>query len=1080
MSYSARGMTRVHARYAFFRLRHRHLALSPPVGHHDFCSKLCRLNVNSTVTHALPGWSPGSTADPFSIFLAKEQGKPDHWHLFRAYRQCEDDVMATDEKCWSCGSRSSEAANYCSQCGTRLDRRSASGDALEARSTCERRQLTVMFCDLVESTRLSLELDPEDFTIAVSAYRDVCVRVVRNWKGYVSRYVGDGVLIYFGFPQAAEDDAVRAAAAAWELVRAIAELKLPESATRNGPLPRLRARISLHTGLAVVGDVVGFDSAERHDVLGAAPNIAARLQTLARPGEVVISETTAALLPPTIRLRPIEITTHRPELATVNAFAITEVPQDIIRCRPISLSTFVGRNALREKVASYLGESEKEVAALLLIGEAGVGKSRLVQEVTKHSVSKSIKWIELNCSAYGQMSPLYPFRGWLDEIDTHGNGPASSPEKLDAGNPRARLTSPFERRRRIFGKLQTTIFAHAPRVGLVFEDVHWADSTTLEFVAQLLSAAVPGRFVLLMTSRLPLNNQLSILRRLRVETLDRLLPGHAAQLARELSATRPLNAFELAEIVEHSDGVPLYIEEFVRAITENAAGTQDAGPDHIPITLRDSLMGILDNLGTGRTVALCASVFGRRFDYVHLKELLELDDDKLAPAVGALTKAQIFVQEGEIPNATLEFRHALLRDTAYHTLLKSDRERWHRRVARLAKAGTLPIAESMPELLATHHSLGGSYKEAIDYWLRAQNLAMLRSANVEALGHIRSGLEDCRKLSQEDPSAGARYELELLWKLTAPLIAVSGWSTPELEDVYARARELCRAVGSEDIAFELERGSFNLHLLRSELRTADAVAELLVATARGVGDLEKRDAYLLVALRLKALPAFYGARYTEARSLLHQVLSLYDTTKHARHAFQYGMEPAMLAHSYLAWMDGVDGEASTCRGRVAEALARARGVGHAFSICYALCFGASCAQLLGDIEQAATHAEEAFQVANQHNFEYWLAWARAIQGWVKGLEVPREGIAIIEQARVGYLATGSTLVSPYFEALACSICRSADFDEFGAREKNLRANATETGIWFWEAVLKAGSISGRSEHGNGVQKPHAKRATPGG
>ena len=361
----------------------------------------------------------------------------------------------------------------------------------------------------------------------------------------------------------------------------------------------------------------------------------------------------------------------------------------------------------------------------------------------------------------------------------------------------------------------------------------------------------------------------------------------------------------------------------------------------------------------------------------------------------------------------------------------------------------------MPELLATHHSLGGSYKSAIDYWLRAQSHAMQRSANVEALGHIRRGLEDCRNLSQEDPAEASRLELELLRKLAAPLIAVSGWSTPELEDIYARAIKLCGTVGSEDARFELDRGLYNLHLLRSELRTADAIADRLLATARAVQDRDRRETLLLVALRSKALPAFYASSYQDARSLLQQMLSVYDANKHAGHAFRYGTHPVMLALSYLAWMDAIEGETTLARERAVQAINGARGEGHVFSICYGLCFAASCAQLCGDPKQAAMYAEEAMDLGNQHNFQYWLAWAKAIQGWLKGLDSPQEGIALIEQARAGYLATGSSLVEPYFEALACNVARVARCGDWTIRETTLRARAQETGVWFWEGALKA-------------------------
>jgi class 3 adenylate cyclase/tetratricopeptide (TPR) repeat protein len=968
--------------------------------------------------------------------------------------------VAKSIRCLSCGVACSESAKFCSQCGARLQGQAATGgNAGEASSPRERRQLTVMFCDLVESTKLSLELDAEDFTNAVSAYRDACVRVVRYWKGYISRYVGDGVLIYFGYPRAAEDDALRGVAAAWELVHAIPELSLPSSvsAMRSGALPKLRARISLHTGLAVVGDVVGRDSIESDGALGAAPNIAARLQTLAQPGEVVISETTAALLPPTIRLKPLEVGRDRSDVGSVRAYTIAEMPQDFVQRRPVSVGSLIGRQAPLERVLLQLDESREDAAGVLLCGEPGVGKSRLVQEVIKHPDAASATWLQLACSAYGEMSPLHPFRDWLGEVDASGGARASPPHGAQRDKKDAEATalgesstSPYDRRTQIFQRLRAALFAYAPRVGLVIEDVHWADSTTLEFVGTILSAPAPGRLFVLMTSRQLPNDALMASGRLRVEKLDRLPPGDAASLARSLSATRPLTAFELAEIVDHADGVPLFIEEFVRALD-----SKHADPDHIPITLRDSLMGVLDNLGTGRTVALCASVFGRRFDYLHLKELLQFEDGELASAVEALTKAQILVQAGEIPNASLEFRHALLRDTAYHTLLKSERERWHRRVAALTTAGTLSIEESMPELLARHHSLGGSYKSAIDYWLRAQSQAMQRSANVEALAHIRSGLEDCRNLSKDEPGEGARLELELLRKLTAPLIAVSGWSTPELEEVYDRAMNLCRTTGSEDAEFDLERGLYNLHLLRSELRTADTIADRLLATARGAQNPNRREHLLLVALRSKALPAFYAASYQEARSHLDEMLSLYEPAKHAGHAFHYGTEPAMVAQSYLAWMDAIDGEAVLARERIAEALKRARAEGHVFSICYGLCFAASCAQLSGDADRAAEHAEEALRLGNQHNFQYWLAWAKAIQGWVKGLGAPRPGIALIEQARAGYLATGSSLVAPYFEALACDIARSGKLDDVAQRETSLRACGEETGVWFWQGALRA-------------------------
>ena len=895
-----------------------------------------------------------------------------------------------------------------------------------------------MFCDLVGSTRLSLEIDAEDFTEAVSGYRDACARVVRRWRGFISRYVGDGVLIYFGYPRAEDDDALRAVAAAWELSRTIAELQWPHGTGSSRRL-QLQSRIGLHTGLVVVGEVVGRDSHENDGALGAAPNIAARLQALCLPGEVVISETTAALLPATIKLRPVERKSERTDFGAVRAYCVTDVPRDPVALRPLSASGLVGREGTLERLRSELSAARSGPVALFVCGEAGIGKSRLAQELTASPGAAPLHWLRFACNPYEQMSPLHPFREWMHEPE-----PAPHSAQGKAGEAD---TTPYDRRCRIFNALQTALLAGAPRTGLLLEDLHWSDSMTEQFVAELLAAKPGALAALVMTSREPPREVLVSCGRLHVETLQRLTPGDAASLARRIATPRPLTAYELAEIVDHADGVPLFIEEFVRAIT-----AKDAGADGIPITLRDSLMSALDTLGTGRTVALCASVFGRKFEYRQLQVLLGLDDDTLAAALNALVRAHVLVQVGEMPSASFEFRHSLLRDIAYHTMLKSERARWHRRLAELAAAGTLTIEEALPELLATHHSLGGNWAGAIDFWLRARDRAMNRSAHVEALAHVRSGLEDCRHLAQDDPHGGARLELKLLRRLTAPLIAISGWSTPELETVYDRAMLLCSAIGSNDATFEVEFGLYNMHLLRSDLRTADAIADRLLRTARNEPAGARRDTLLLVALRSKALPGFYGGNYESASRYLREVLSLHDRVRDAGHAQRYGTDPVMLATSYLAWMNAAQGDAEAARAHTEAALEQARSERHMFSICYALCFAASAAQLCGDVERAAHYSAQALLMGNQHNFQYWISWAEAIEGWLVGLTSPRKGISLIDGACTRYLSTGSTLVVPYFEALACSTAVAAGTPDADARQARLEGHAQASGIQFWRAV----------------------------
>jgi hypothetical protein len=583
--------------------------------------------------------------------------------------------------------------------------------------------------------------------------------------------------------------------------------------------------------------------------------------------------------------------------------------------------------------------------------------------------------------------------------------------------------SPFQRRRKTFERLKAKVLSHGPKIGVLLDDIHWADPTTLEFLGELTSTATSSQLLLLMTSRDPPPRALAEMSAPRVEKLDRLLPGEAAELANATAGARVLTSFELAEIVDRADGNPLYIEEFARAVLDHGGAIVKPGEERIPSTLRDSLMGRLDGLGVGRKVALHASVLGRQFAFRHVLELCDVSEHELVVSLQALVNANILLQAGTIPNATFEFRHALLRDVAYQTLLKSDRERLHGRVAQLAVAGALGDIDSMPERLAIHYSLSGNFRESITHWLKAGRDAVKRSANAEALDHLRKGLEDCRRFKESNSEDAAHAELELLSTLPAPLIAVSGWSSPELKQVYDDAAKLSDTIGSEEATFHLERGRFNLHLLRSELGTADVIADKLIRTARRTSDTETQQARLVEALRTKGLVEFYRGSYATAHGLLSEMMAAYDPARHASHAYQHGAEPAAVALSYLGWLDCLDGKHTSGLDKLERALEYANMADHAFSICYAHCFAASCAQLREDPKAAEASAIDAIRLSNQHNFQYWLAWGRAVRGWVQGLTAAEAGLQEINEARTAYLATGSTLIAPYFTALACNVGR---------------------------------------------------------
>jgi class 3 adenylate cyclase len=904
-----------------------------------------------------------------------------------------------------------------------------------------------MFCDLVGSTQLSLALDPEDYTTLVRVYRDAVTSVVRHWNGYVARFMGDGVLIYFGYPKAAEDDALRAISAAWDLPRSISSLSLADldlTAEAQLALP-LATRIGIHTGLALVGDTDGDERPENDAVSGSAPNIAAKLQALAKPGEIVISDATAKLLPPSVALQQTDFLNARTESIGVKAYVVTAQPQPTPIRRPITVGHFIGRDALMSRVASTITNAHNENLVYLFQGEPGIGKSKFAREVAAHPSAADYSWIDLSCHPQGQSSTLHPFSPIL-----------AAHEELEAAEPAPNdlsQLSPFQRRRRTFERLKAKVLSRGPKIGVILDDLHWADPTTLEFVGELTSAATSSQLLFLMTSREPPPRTLAELSVPRVEKLDRLLPGEAADLANVTADARALTTFEIAEIVDRADGNPLYVEEFVRAVLDRDRDRAKAGDEHIPSTLRDSLMGRLDGLGIGRKVALHASVLGRQFAFRHVLELCDISMHELVVSLHALVGANILLQTGTIPDATFEFRHALLRDVAYQTLLKSDRERLHGRVAQLAVAGALGDIDSMPERLAIHYSLSGNFKESIAHWLKAGRDAIKRSANAEALDHLRKGLEDCRRFKESDDENAALAELELLSTLPAPLIAVSGWSSPELEQVYDDAARLADKIGSEEATFHLERGRFNLHLLRSELGAADVIADKLVRAARRVSDTETEQARIVEALRTKGLVEFYRGSYAAAHELLSEMMAAYDPARHASHAYQHGAEPAAVALSYLGWLDSLDGKHASGLDKLERALECANMAGHAFSICYAHCFAASCAQLRADPKAAEASAIDAIRLSNQHNFQYWLAWGRAVRGWVQGLTAAEAGLQEISEARAAYLATGSTLIAPYFSALACNVGRHWNLPGTDEREDRTRAETRVTGVMFWEPAL---------------------------
>jgi class 3 adenylate cyclase len=705
----------------------------------------------------------------------------------------------------------------------------------------ERRQLTVLFCDLVDSTALSSQLDPEDWRAVVRAYQEACAKVIARYEGHIAQYLGDGLLIYFGYPQAHEDDAQRAVRAGLEMVEGMSTLNARLAPERGF---RLAIRVGIHMGLVVVGEMGG---GSRHEqlALGDTPNVAARLQGLAEPDTVVISVATHRLVQgyfTTVALGPQFL---KGVAAPVPVYRILEVSAAQSRldvAAATGLTPLVGRES---EVALLLERWEQSTAGqgqvVLLSGEAGIGKSRLVEVLHERVAREGHARITFRCSHYHTHSTLYPVIEHLQRrLQLHPDDPPEAKlDKLEQGlqgyhfshgdmvpllalllsvPPLDRYPPlhhmPQRQRQQTLEAVVAWLLEEAERqpVLAVWEDVHWADPSTLELLDLIIEQAPTARLLTLVTARpefRPLWTPRSYLTQF---TLGRL-PPLVETMVRQLTDGKSLPAEVLAQVMAKTDGVPLFVEELVKMILESGLVREKADryrltgplpPLAIPATLQDSLMARLDRLATARAVAELGAVLGREFAYELIQAVSPMDDATVQRGLAQLVDAELLYQRGRPPQARYLFKHALIQETAYQSLLKSTRQQYHQRSAQMVEAKFPEIVETQPELVARHYTEAGLSAQAIPYWQRAGQQALQRSANPEAIQHLTTGLRLLATLP-ETP-ARAQQELNLQIALGPALSATKGFAAPEVEQTYARARALCAQVGETPQLFPTLRG----------------------------------------------------------------------------------------------------------------------------------------------------------------------------------------------------------------------------------------------------------------------------------
>ena len=644
----------------------------------------------------------------------------------------------------------------------------------------ERRHLTVMFCDLVDSTRLSRQLDPEDYRAVVRAYQEAAAAVIQRFDGYMAQYLGDGLLVYFGYPHAHEDEAQRAVQASLELVETMAPLN-----TRLEPQygVRVAVRIGLHTGLVVIGEMGGGNRQEQL-AMGDTPNIAARLQGLAAPNTVVLSAVTARLVHEAFVLEERGLHHFKGVAEPMAVYCVLgqqESPGDEEEAGPGRVPFLVGRD---EEVGLLLRRWEQGKEGLgqvvLLSGEAGIGKSALVQTLREHVGHEGYSRLTFRCSPYHTNSALYPviahFQRLLHwERDEAPEARFAKLERLlDASRqPLAEVVpllaallavplpegsyatltlTPQQQRQQTLDALVAWLLAEAERqpVLAVYEDLHWADPSTLEMLGALLEQAPTVPMLTVLTFRPVFVPPWPSRSHLTPITLNRLERPQVEALITHLAGGKALPAEVVAHIVAKTDGVPLFVEELTKMLLESDLLQEDTqryvltGPLSavtIPATLQDSLMARLDRLGTARDVAQLGAVVGREFAYDVLQALAPLDDATLQAHLAQLVEAELLYQRGRPPHARYIFKHALIQEAAYASLLKSTRQQVHQQIAQVFETQFPALVETQPELVAQHYTVAGCTEQAVAYWQRAGQQANERSAHVEAVSHLTTGIE---------------------------------------------------------------------------------------------------------------------------------------------------------------------------------------------------------------------------------------------------------------------------------------------------------------------------------------------------
>lgn len=915
--------------------------------------------------------------------------------------------------------------------------------------SAERRQVTVMFSDLVGSTALSAGMDPEDLRDIVLAYQNVVAETVRRFDGFVAEYHGDGVMVYFGYPHAHEDDPERAIRAGLELIAAVKAIEA------RAPL---QTRVGIATGLVVVGDLIGTGDTKERSIVGETPNLAARLQAIAEPNTIVIADSTRRLLGDLFELQDLGSRDLKGIPRPVRPWAVlrpSPVESRFDALHRTGLTALVGRQEQLELLLKRWSRAKTgEGQVVLVSGEPGIGKSRLTAALLDLATEPHTR-LRYFCSPQHTDSALNAIIGQLERAAglAHDDKPQAKLDKLEAvlaqtstsiqdaalfaellslpndGRFPALELTPQQRRHRTLEALtaQVARLADQQPLLMIFEDVHWIDQTSLEVLGRIVDLIKTLPALLIVTFRPEFNAPWVGQAHVTSLMLNRLGEHEVATIVARLVGKRELPADVMTEIVERTDGIPLFVEEITKAVVEaesegaarRVVAVVPSPALAVPASLHAALMARLDRLGRAKEVAQIGAAIGRTFSHALLASVFGQTGTELASALDRLIQAGLLFRQGAPPHASYLFKHALVRDAAYGMLLRESRRALHARIAETLESQFAEIAENQPELLARHYTEAGQVAKAAVLWGKAGERSLARSALVEAAAQLTRALEQMATLPG---TAALRHEqIKLQLALAHALMHTKGHAAPETKAAFEQARmylEGARAVGEplEDplLPFSILFGFWITNFVAFD---GDLMREL-AAQFMELAEKERATIPLVVGHRLTGVSLLFRGGIVEGRDHLDQAIALYDPAEHRLLATRFGQESGVVILAFRSWALWILGYADAARADAEHALEDAREIGQAATLMFALRFVIPVRVWRGDYVEANALIDELGTLAHETNAMLWKATAIAERVILSALTGETSNIVNrMTTALEAVQSTGTTLLMPQSKAL---------------------------------------------------------------